>query len=256
MAHKISRIFSFVGQNIKKIRQAKNISQSDFAAIFNLSRPTVGAYEEGRSEPKIETLIQISRHFSISIDILLTKELSSKDIFSLGLLNKKLDRAHEAKKLGDKPSHAPFVSNSEKVNFLVSRHDRSYMDSLPKFGVPSKLTKIDLVIEHEGSNHEIDNKGVHHGDYLFCQRTRDHHKLSGELLVLVNSSDLLVGRVSTTNQETLNLEFDNPIHQPLALAMASIEELYLVKGVYTTHTGKPHSMEVRLKAIEEKLRSL
>ena len=65
MAKKNSKKLSFVGENIRRIRQAKSISQAEFAALFGLGRPAVGAYEEGRSEPKIDTIIQIANHFSL-----------------------------------------------------------------------------------------------------------------------------------------------------------------------------------------------
>ncbi|MEP5132314.1 helix-turn-helix domain-containing protein, partial [Nonlabens ulvanivorans] len=67
---------SFFGKNIKKIRGIKSLSQQAFADLFDLKRGTLGAYEEGRSEPKIETIIKIANYFSISIDDILTAELT------------------------------------------------------------------------------------------------------------------------------------------------------------------------------------
>ena len=81
MAQTISKKLSFIGENIKKIRQVKKISQAEFSGLFNLARPSVGAYEEGRSEPKIETIIQIATYFRISIDVLLTRKLTVDEIF-------------------------------------------------------------------------------------------------------------------------------------------------------------------------------
>ena len=51
---------SFIGKNIRKIRTIKKLSQADFAKIFELARPSVGAYEEERAEPKVDTIIQIA----------------------------------------------------------------------------------------------------------------------------------------------------------------------------------------------------
>ena len=65
---------SIFGKNIKKIRSLHQLSQQDFAKLFGISRGSVGSYEEGRAEPKIETLIAISKYFKISIDELLKKE--------------------------------------------------------------------------------------------------------------------------------------------------------------------------------------
>jgi transcriptional regulator with XRE-family HTH domain len=51
---------SYFGRNIRKIRAAKNISQSSFADLFKLTRASIGAYEEGRAEAKIDTIIEIA----------------------------------------------------------------------------------------------------------------------------------------------------------------------------------------------------
>ena len=64
------------GKNLKKIRSVHGISQQEFADIFDLKRGTLGAYEEERSNPKLETVLKIANHFSIGIEELLTKELT------------------------------------------------------------------------------------------------------------------------------------------------------------------------------------
>lgn len=256
MAQKSSRNFSFVGQNIKKIRQAKNISQSDFASLFDLSRPSVGAYEEGRTEPKIETLIQISRYFNISIDVLLTKELSSKDIFSLGLLNKKLDQAHEVKSRPSKENHAPFISIDERVNFLVNGRDKSYLANLPKVGNPNSRDTIDLVLEHEGSKLEVDNKGIKHGDIFFCSKEEKLSSQQDRLWIIVKEDEITVGRIKNLQHDSLELTFDNPIHPSVQIARDTIAETYLVEGIFTNNTVQPSSLEDRLRAIEEKLKTI
>jgi len=71
---------SFIGKNIKKIRSVKKISQKEMSAILGVSRASVGSYEEGRAEPKIDTIICIAKHFSITIDALLTREITVNDI--------------------------------------------------------------------------------------------------------------------------------------------------------------------------------
>ena len=53
---------SYFGKNIRKIRNVKKLSQQAFAELFELKRGTLGAYEEERSEPRIETIIKIANH--------------------------------------------------------------------------------------------------------------------------------------------------------------------------------------------------
>jgi len=72
---------SYIGKNIRKIRISKKMTQTEFAELFNLKRTAVGSYEEGRAEPKIETLIKIADYFKLSLDQLLRKELSINEIF-------------------------------------------------------------------------------------------------------------------------------------------------------------------------------
>ena len=64
------------GKNLKKIRSVHGLSQQEFADIFELKRGTLGAYEENRSNPKLETVIKIANHFSIGLEELLISELT------------------------------------------------------------------------------------------------------------------------------------------------------------------------------------
>lgn len=72
---------SYFGKNIRKIRIAKKMTQTEFAELFELKRTALGSYEEGRAEAKINTIIQIADYFKLSIDQLLRKELTINEIF-------------------------------------------------------------------------------------------------------------------------------------------------------------------------------
>ena len=61
--------------NIKHLRSLKKLSQERFADDLGWTRSVVGSYEEGRSEPPIERLIDLSNYFNIPIDILVRKDL-------------------------------------------------------------------------------------------------------------------------------------------------------------------------------------
>lgn len=69
-----------LARNIKKLRAFKNLNQTEFAALFNIKRSSIGAYEEGRAEPKLDTLIMMSDYFKLSIDELVKKELTINQI--------------------------------------------------------------------------------------------------------------------------------------------------------------------------------
>jgi len=72
---------SFFGKNIRKIRIAKKMTQTEFAKLFELKRTALGSYEEGRAEAKVDTVIKVADYFKLSLDQLLRKELTINEIF-------------------------------------------------------------------------------------------------------------------------------------------------------------------------------
>lgn len=71
---------TILAKNIKKLRLFKSMNQTEFAELFGLKRSSIGAYEEGRAEPKLEALIKISDHFDLTIDDIVKGELTVNKI--------------------------------------------------------------------------------------------------------------------------------------------------------------------------------
>lgn len=84
---------SILARNLRKLRSFKNLNQTEFAELFELNRPTIGSYEEGRSEPKLATLQRIAQYFNLTMDDLFSKELTVNQIagFDNSILKKKSD---------------------------------------------------------------------------------------------------------------------------------------------------------------------
>lgn len=64
-----------LGNNIQRMRKEANLSQEDLAEKFNVSRQTISNWENGKSYPDLETVVNISDSFNISLDILLKEDL-------------------------------------------------------------------------------------------------------------------------------------------------------------------------------------
>ena len=60
-----------LGDKILKIRKDNKMSQEQLAEVLNVTRQTVSNWENGNNYPDIETLINISDKFKVSLDILL-----------------------------------------------------------------------------------------------------------------------------------------------------------------------------------------
>ncbi len=66
----------YISQNIKFLRNKRNISQEEFANIFGLKRSSIGSYEEGRAVPPLGLIIKIAEYFDIGLEILITEDIS------------------------------------------------------------------------------------------------------------------------------------------------------------------------------------
>lgn len=67
-----------ISLNIKHLIVKNKLSQKEFGELFGLKQAVVSAYIREVSNPQLETLIQISNHFEVSIDDLLKSDLSEK----------------------------------------------------------------------------------------------------------------------------------------------------------------------------------
>jgi DNA-binding XRE family transcriptional regulator len=69
-----------IAKNFRKLRSFKGLNQTEFAEIFGITRSTVGSYEEGRAEPKLDTLIKVADYFKLTVDDIIRKELTVNKI--------------------------------------------------------------------------------------------------------------------------------------------------------------------------------
>lgn len=64
---------------LRKIRKQKNLNQLKVAMDLNISRETLSYYENGKREPSLALLVQMSEYFNVSINYLITgKEFQKK----------------------------------------------------------------------------------------------------------------------------------------------------------------------------------
>ena len=61
-------------EKLKILRTENNISQVELAKKLSLSKNSINAYEKGRAEASIDTLIKIADIFNVSIDYLVGRE--------------------------------------------------------------------------------------------------------------------------------------------------------------------------------------
>ncbi len=114
---------SILSKNIKKLRTLKGLNQTEFAELFNITRSSIGAYEEGRAEPKLETLIQFSNYFKLSIDDIVKKDLTVNQITKFDAQFNKYSYPSELQKLEKevKKLNQNYADLASKIDTLLQR---------------------------------------------------------------------------------------------------------------------------------------
>ena len=253
---------SFIGKNIKRIRTVKKLSQAKFAELFNLARPSVGAYEEGRAEPKIQTVIEIAHYFGLSVDILLTKELTVNDLYSFNVLNEKLDDFHGAGNASQaiaKTGSIALVKAHQQLEYLVNFKNRDFLNKLATINLPFSFKEQPRAFEMTGSHMEYKQAGLHHGDVLLCGKLpKEKWKKAsqGQVLLVVAKKELIVRRLKKVGGEAFLLAADDPNYDLLELPLSEVLEVWLVKGFYSTHLDPPQMLEEKMLLMEESLKKL
>ncbi len=95
-----------LGDNLKRLRQSRGLSQEEMAGKLNVVRQTVSKWEKGLSVPDSEMLMEIARQFEIPVSTLLGETPGPEDEASdmrivlekLTLINEQLARSAQAKR--------------------------------------------------------------------------------------------------------------------------------------------------------------
>ncbi|WP_053073291.1 helix-turn-helix domain-containing protein [Chryseobacterium sp. FH2] len=156
---------SFFGTNIKKIRQVRGLSQKAFADLFELNRGVISSYEEGRAEPKIDTLLKVANYFNLNLDKLLTETLQVNQLAS-----------------GSDIDRLMFANDHNVQNTIV---DTNIND--PNAIVLQKiLASVDLVYEFTPKNNLLSK--YQYGDILFLNKADENKDSSSTLLVNIDGN--------------------------------------------------------------------
>jgi transcriptional regulator with XRE-family HTH domain len=231
---------SFIGKNIKKIRSLKKISQSEFAKIFDLTRGSIGAYEEGRAEPKIDTLVQLANYFGVSVDAFINKELTVADLYSLDLVKEKLNEAHHFGKepeLAYRKGGIGLVKLNNQLEYVVNLGNKDFINKL------------------NGSEMEYHQNGLHHGDILLCLQVdlKSKKPEKGKVYLLVVGGRIVTRRLKDVDDNKLYLMSDDPNYHDLEFSLEEIMQIWEVKGAYSTYLNPPKMLDEKVMLLETQM---
>jgi transcriptional regulator with XRE-family HTH domain len=146
-----------INTNLKFCRRELALTQAQMAEKLGIKRSLVGAYEEGRAEPRLATLVNMARLFGITLDQLVTTDFSKKkNTKIIGSLPPTDPNAPDADDNPEPPTPAAggklrvlaftvdkdqnenieLVPQKAAAGYLNGYADREYLEVLPKFRLP------------------------------------------------------------------------------------------------------------------------
>lgn len=86
-----------IGENIKKLRKEKDITQEKLAEVLNVSVAAVSKWERGETYPDITLIFPLAHYFDVSVDDLMgyNKERIERDILDTIKEYHRLSRSYQ-----------------------------------------------------------------------------------------------------------------------------------------------------------------
>ncbi len=223
--------------NIRFLRKTKGETQASFAERLGIKRSLLGAYEEGRARPNLDTQMEITRLFGISMDRLIREDLSKTSISALKSDQKTLKSAplaQPARVLNitvDKQQreNIEFINQKASAGYLNGYEDMEYVKELPKFNLPFLNDGTYRAFEINGDSMLPIRPGtIIVGSYVeSLQDLKDGHTY----IVLTEQEGIVFKRVFSQLEKngTLVLQSDNSSYSPFTVPGEEILELWEAK---------------------------
>lgn len=128
-----------VSKNIKFLRKSARLTQEQLAEKIGIKRSLLGAYEEGRADPRLNNLLAVARIFDVSVDHLISSDISNPEKpysipgkepgnSGLRILSITVDK--------DNNENIELVPYKASAGYLNGYADPEYIGELPKFQLP------------------------------------------------------------------------------------------------------------------------
>ncbi|GAA4385116.1 LexA family transcriptional regulator [Hymenobacter koreensis] len=246
-----------INTNLKFWRRELGLTQAQLADKLSIKRSLIGAYEEGRAEPKLTTLVKMARLFGISLDALVTTDFSKKRQAAAVLRQLQNVPALDADKVAadggslvsidkakgenlrvlaftvgqDQQENIELVPLKAAAGYLNGYADQEYIEDLPKFRLP--------MLGQTGTFRAFEISGdsmlpIASGTVIVGRYVPDWNEVKdGTPCIVVSKKEGIVfKRVFNRLKEAaaLTLHSDNPVYSPYEIDVEDVLEIWEAKS--------------------------
>ncbi len=252
---------SHFGKNIRKIRKVQKLSQAGLAELFGLTRASIGAYEEGRAEPKIDTILEIANHFNLTLDDIIGKELTVNDLYQFDIF--KGDHIHPAirknENLSISQKKIKMITEDQLFDDFISQNNWPDNVSSSEFEMPTNLFsgsylveigkfisgKIPLLSINEWLSFDVIEK---------TELTKD--QLLNKEVIALKESSWHVGTVSDISTSSIVITEQENQSNTIPIQIDDVKLLLLVHSIININTLSQRSILARMTSVENQILEL
>jgi len=211
--------------NIRHLRTLRKFSQERFADELGWTRSMVGSYEEGRSEPPIDRLIDLSIYFNLPIDILVKNDLrKATDTSFIQIGSQRVLFPITVDENND--DLIEIVPTKASAGYLAGYADPEYIEQLQKIKLPFLPTGTHRAFPINGDS----MLPVKDGSFIVAKYVEDIKDIKDgkTYIVLTKDDGLVYKRVYNQIEKrgTLELKSDNKAYEPYQVNMGDVLELW------------------------------
>jgi DNA-binding XRE family transcriptional regulator len=219
-------------QQLKSLRKQRGWTQQEVADQLGLKRSAIGAYEEGRAEPKLTNLTAFADLFGTTVDELMFGSQSSRT--SQRISGQAMRILTVATDSAGKREQVAIVPQRAAAGYLDGYGDPEYVRQLPTFSLPLKEVSQDAtyrLFQIEGES----MLPIPSGSYILSDFVEDWRTIGGmrPYIVVTRNEGLVFKRVENrldTTHEDFLLISDNPDFAPFVARPDEIVEVWRARG--------------------------
>jgi transcriptional regulator with XRE-family HTH domain len=249
--------------NIRLLRKRRKRSQDDVANTLGIKRTTLCSYENGSTEPSMDTLMRFSEYFKVSLDTLIKVELSK---VSESLLSE-IEKGHDIDISGNKLRILATIVNQEneenielvplkaKAGYTAGFADPSYIKVLQAFSLPF------LDRNRKYRSFEISGDSmppVPHGSWVVAEYLENwnHIKDGYPYIILTKDEGIVFKSVYNKigERKSLMLVSTNPEYQPYEIDISEVLEVWKFSTYMSKELPEPNLSKDHLSNTLKELR--
>ncbi|HLT49265.1 MAG TPA: LexA family transcriptional regulator [Aequorivita sp.] len=214
---------SLLSENIRYLRGQLGHSQQKVADALSITRGRYSKYEDGATEPPLDILLNISRYYHVSIDLLLSvdlRKIALKELMDLPdnriLLPIKVDSRGENK--------IEIIPHKASMGYLGGYADPEYIESLHTISLPFLGVGKFRAFPVEGDSmppHKDDSYII--GRYVENIR---HLKKGKGYIFITRNEGMTYKRLIETQEDYLFVRADNEFYQPYEIPLMDVLEIW------------------------------